>query len=94
MHASFLIKREIEEESQGNLKEKLIITWNESIQLFNNSLLLHFGLVVAKYGQLLQEIQHDEEQIRIVSVEHGQQKVNDLSVSHLSLDLQILCQVE
>lgn len=53
LNSNFLIKGKVEEGAKGDLEEQRVIAGNESIQLLNDSLILHFILVLSKDAEFL-----------------------------------------
>jgi len=72
----------------------LVIARNEPVELFDNAQLFHFSFVVPEDGELLQEVQHNEQQVRVVPFEHVHKLLNDLSVFHLPFDLKVFSEVQ
>lgn len=92
--SDFQVERKIEQNAKSDLKKHLVVAGYEAIQVFNDAALFHFCLVFAKNGQLLDEVEHNEKQVRIVSVQHAHQLRNDFSIFHLPLNLQIFSKVQ
>lgn len=64
------IKREIKKQAQGNLKQQLVVAGYEPVKFIDNVALLHLDLVLAEDTQLFEEIEDDEQKVRIVPIEH------------------------
>lgn len=89
LNSNLLVKTEIEKHPQGNLQQKSVIARYEPVQFLDNSKLFHLVLIFSENGQLLQEVEDDEEEVGVVSLEHGHQKGNDLPILHFALNLEV-----
>ena len=92
--ADFGIEGQVEEQPEGYLEQQLVVAWYKSVELVDNIVILHLTLVLSEDAELLQEVQHDKQEVRIVPIQHRYQLCNNAPVLHLALDLQILCQVQ
>lgn len=89
LDADLLVEGQVEERPQCNLKQQRIVAWYEPIQFLDDAEVFHLVLVLAENGQLLYEVQHNEQQVGVVPAKHRYEKVDDLAVLHFPLDLQV-----
>ena len=65
------------------MEQQVVVTWDKAVQLFNDTLVFHFILILTKYTQLFQEVKNNEEQVRVVPVEHRHELTDDLVILEL-----------
>ena len=76
------------------MQQQSVVAWDEPVELFYDALIFHFVLVLSEDAELLQEVEHNEEKIWVVSLEHGHKQLDHVSILHLPFDLKVLGQIE
>jgi len=76
------------------LQKKLVVARDEPVELFDDIALLHLNFVFTENTQLFKEIEHYEQEVRVVTIEHRNELGNNSPVLHLAFDLKIFCQVQ
>lgn len=94
------IETEILVDSQRQLHEHLIIAAEEPHQLLDNvqfylrhSSTYHLVLVLAEDAHLPQKQQRDDQQVKVIPLQHSNQQLDDASLLHLLFDGRVLAQV-
>ena len=92
--SNFLVERQIKQSPESYLQKKSVVAGYKSIEFLDYPLVFHLVLVFSENTEFLQEVQDYEKKIRVVSLEHGHEKLYNIPVLHFPFNLKVLSQIK